>query len=62
MVKASDLVQGHDGSKLVPRNWKLNCQISEIIQMSNKLDKNIEKNKDLEKKKKYIYIYKIYKR
>ena len=30
--------------------------------MSNKLDKNIEKNKDLEKKKKYIYIYKIYKR
>ena len=30
--------------------------------MSNKLDKNIEKNKDLEKKNIYIYIYKIYKR
>ena len=40
MVKVSDLVQEHDESKPMPRNWKFNWQISEIIQMSNKLDKN----------------------
>ena len=51
MVKASDLVQGHDGSKPMPRNWKFSGQISTIIQMR----KTQRKNKYLEKKK-YIYI------
>ena len=54
MVKASVLVQEYDGSKPAPRNWKFNWQISKIIQMSNKLDKSIEKNRL--RKKIYIYI------
>ena len=58
MVKISDLALDleYDGSKPVPRYWTFNWQISKIIQMSNKLDKNIGKNKDLEKTQIHIKI------